>query len=120
MGRERGSASSVRKSKNVSTRVKGSDGTGCELDCAPCRVIERDLRDDSLMIRDSDQDGIACQLLPIGNCILSRREEVRTRVAFIGIRSRHPDINDGTKIQGLDGFVQMVYHRLRILGSCTK
>jgi hypothetical protein len=101
------SASSDRKSKNVSTHVKGSDGPGYVLNRPPCRVLERDLWDDSLMVRDSDQDGIVCLLLPIGNCILSRREKVRTRVAFIGVRRRHPDINDGTEIQCLDGFVKM-------------
>ena len=116
----RGSASSVQTPKNVPTRVKGSDGTGCALDRAPCRVIEHDLWDDSLMVRDSHQDGIACHLLPIGNCILSRREKVPTRVTFIGIRRRHPYRNYGAEIQGLDGFAETVYHGLRILSSCAK
>ena len=51
LGRDMGSASSLLKSTNVSTRVIGSDGTGCAL--------------------DSDQDGTVCRLLPIGNCLLS-------------------------------------------------
>jgi hypothetical protein len=49
-----GSASSVRKSKNVSTHVKGSDGPGCVLNRGPCWVIERDLWDDSLISRDHE------------------------------------------------------------------
>ena len=83
-------------------------------------VIEGDLWEVSLMIGGSDQDGIAVLLLPIGNCVLGRSEKGRTRGAFIGIRGRHPYGNDRAEIQSLDGFVEMVRHRLRILGSCTK
>jgi hypothetical protein len=83
-------------------------------------VIEGDLRDVNLMIGGSDQDGIAVLLLPIGNCVLGRSEKNPTRGAFIGVRSRHPYSNGRADIQGLDGFVEMVRHRLRILGSCTE
>jgi hypothetical protein len=84
------------------------------------RVIEGDLRDVNLMIGGSDQDGIAVLLLPIGNCVLGRSEKNPTRGAFIGVRGRHPYSNGRADIQGLDGFVEMVRHRLRILGSCTE
>ena len=84
------------------------------------RVIEGDLWEVSLMIGGRDQDGNAVLLLPLGNCVLGRSEKVRTSSAFIGIRGGHPYSNGGAEIQGLDGFVKMVRHRLRILGSCTE
>jgi hypothetical protein len=84
------------------------------------RAVEGDLRDVNLMIGGSDQDGIAVPLLPIGDCVLGRSEKSPTRGAFIGVHGRHPYSNGRADIQGLDGFVEMVRHRLRILGSCTE
>lgn len=55
----------------ISTRVKGSAGTVSDLDRAPSQLIEDVLGDDNLVVRGSDQDGIACLLFPIGNGMLS-------------------------------------------------
>jgi len=84
------------------------------------RVIEGDLWEVSIRMEDSDQSGIAVLLLTIGNCVLGRSEKGCTRGAFMGIRGRVPYSNGRAEIQGLDGFVEMVRQRLRILGSFTK
>ena len=84
------------------------------------RVIEGSLWEVSLRMEDIEENGIAVPLLTIGNCVLGRSEKGCTRGAFMGIRGRVPYSNGRAEIQGLDGFVEMVRQRLRILGSCTK
>ena len=83
-------------------------------------MIEDDLREVNLMIGGSDQEGLRFSYFRLGTAFLAEVRRVAREVPSWGVCGRHSYSNGGAEVQGFDGFVEVVRHRLRSLSSCTE